>query len=337
MLIRRGGQNIDKYFHPFLQKVTDLLRAKFRSQYPQHTIFLPPPPMHNNNNNNALRSSVSPVRDKLVRVSPPPHPPPVRRLRLMSVAEKDLAPLLQLDTPLLPTYVRTRHNNLRCFPCCSPVHKATRFCGQSLNLSLVSNDGLEGDTVLWAEFRSACVPSRFCLGQEVTLPPHQQEEESTVLQATQTSPQTFVLTPPGKWRYGKATTSLDLHLLDFALVVKGRVVSVLESPKFTVVPIWRVPPPAAVRKPRLLPRFEQFLTTSVLSLRYTSVINPQNWILPPAEVHPQSSPPLRYFPASAFVADDLLACPVIKYVEQGAGGPWGLFTVTVKNAEPRLR
>jgi len=33
-------------------------------------------------------------------------------------------------------YVRTRHNNLRCFPKCAKVHKTKSFCGSPMKINI---------------------------------------------------------------------------------------------------------------------------------------------------------------------------------------------------------
>lgn len=134
------------------------------------------------------------------------------------------------------SYVRTRHNNLRCFPKCSPAHKTKSFCGMPLYLSCSAP---AAEATLVAEFRNAATPSSLRVGSTCDAQTLLDNKYFEGVQEHEGQGR-WVVNPPRKWRYEGKTSAVDYHLLTMYLVSDGVVVGMVNTPKFRVVPIWRI-------------------------------------------------------------------------------------------------
>jgi len=141
-------------------------------------------------------------------------------------------------------YIRTRHNNLRCFPQCGKIHKTKSFCGTPLYVRIKRLDGTQQWQVkelqVIGEFRNVRKPAAFSLmavctskniDQGAFVPGH--------LSGTNDDVQ-FTINPPRKWRYrARIAQVLDMHVFTVYVVAGDRVVAIKDTPQFQVIPIWK--------------------------------------------------------------------------------------------------
>lgn len=168
--------------------------------------------------------------------------------------EPQSSAIIRLDTPLKKSYVRTRHNNIRCFPKCSPFHMEQRFCGRSLDIlvhetsvpqELRKPEALEyhdSNVFVFAEFRNTSSRPLFHVGKvcekEVLRDKHQ------IMFAKFVKMQgdgwiRYSIAPQRKWQYPGRTRNSDLHVVQLYLVVCQVVTGVSNSDPFRVIPIWK--------------------------------------------------------------------------------------------------
>ncbi|KAH9255603.1 hypothetical protein BASA81_006433 [Batrachochytrium salamandrivorans] len=168
----------------------------------------------------------------------------VKRIRLDGDDRQDAGAVLTLDNAkdIQSSYVRTRHNNLRCFPKCSPAHKTKSFCGMPLYLSAPL---VAAGSMLVAEFRNAATPPSLRVDSVCDAQTLLDNKYFEGVQEDEGRGR-WVVNPPRKWRYEGKTSAVDYHLLTMYLVSNGVVVDMVNTPKFRVIPIWRI-----VEEPKL--------------------------------------------------------------------------------------
>lgn len=141
-------------------------------------------------------------------------------------------------------YIRTRHNNLRCFPQCGKVHKTKSFCGTPLYVRIKRLDGGQNWNVkelqVIGEFRNVRKPPAFglmatctskTLDQAVFVPGHLSGSNEDMQ---------FTINPPRKWRYrARIAQVLDMHVFTVYVVARDMVIAMKDTPQFQVIPIWK--------------------------------------------------------------------------------------------------
>ncbi|GBG29693.1 Hypothetical Protein FCC1311_059142 [Hondaea fermentalgiana] len=152
-----------------------------------------------------------------------------------------------LETNWHPSYVRTRHKNLRCFPFCAPEHKERSFCGLPITVFLrCPNAQAARKLHLMGRFRKVREKPLVEMGAKsstasfdvsrVVFASFQEYNEAEGMAV-------FDFMPPRKWRYhceqNKYTTS-ELHAFT-AYVFDDRniCVDIKDSPHFRIVSAWR--------------------------------------------------------------------------------------------------
>jgi hypothetical protein len=156
----------------------------------------------------------------------------------------DLDVVLENATLMEISYIRTRHNNLRCFPRCGRVHKTKSFCGTPLYVRIKSLSGRDPQqlksVMVFGEFRNVRKPVSFAIGS----PCKQQSLENSVFLFAELLEDgndfQFVINPPRKWRYrARIAQVLDLHVFTVYVVENEVVVGTTDTPQFQVIPIWK--------------------------------------------------------------------------------------------------
>lgn len=152
-----------------------------------------------------------------------------------------------LETNWHPSYVRTRHKNLRCFPFCAPEHKERSFCGLPITVFLRCPDAQTARKLhLMGRFRKVREKPMVEIGvksssatsevSRVVFASFQEYNEAEGVAV-------FDFMPPRKWRYhceqNKYTTS-ELHAFT-AYVFDDRniCIDIKDSPHFRIVSAWR--------------------------------------------------------------------------------------------------
>lgn len=143
-------------------------------------------------------------------------------------------------------FIRTRHNNLRCFPKCSPVHKQNAFCGSPVYVkikktpensaqhvdvyagfhldALWENDGLSVGSIFNKDLLSRSISSEILQARM-----YKQDEGFFYL----------IFMPDGKWTYGGTLNPLDQHYFTIYYVLDGHLQERIRSPMFHVIPTWK--------------------------------------------------------------------------------------------------
>lgn len=142
------------------------------------------------------------------------------------------------------SYVRTRHNNLRCFPACGRVHRESSFCGRSVEIkvlkALVPN---LRDAFVFGEFRRQTGPLSFTVG-EGYLKSRLKSDANNIEQAEYVNMNEqyyrFVFTPNKKWRYdARIPRQQDVHVFTVYLVNDEVITNTLDSKGFVIIPVWK--------------------------------------------------------------------------------------------------
>jgi len=142
------------------------------------------------------------------------------------------------------SYVRTRHNNLRCFPSCARVHKESSFCGKSVELKALRVLSADVKSIaVFGEFRRQQGEFSFKEGETVTRARLKEEahrlEIAEYVNANDLYYR-FVFTPNKKWRYdARVSRQQELHVFTVYVAVNEVVVGHLDSKAFMIIPVWK--------------------------------------------------------------------------------------------------
>ena len=144
-------------------------------------------------------------------------------------------------------FIRTRHNNLRCFPSCSPVHKQNAFCGSPIYVKVKRLEEIESPIPtenIFAGFHLERQDESCKLDEPFDQETVSKSLGSIVLQARMYKQDQnfsyFIFMPDGKWTYAATLVATDKHHFSVFYVVNGRLIAKHKSPFFHVIPTWKV-------------------------------------------------------------------------------------------------
>jgi len=137
--------------------------------------------------------------------------------------------------------VRTRHNNLRCFPRCSDPHSPTSFCGQCLSgrIHWETSRDLPQEVRVIGAFRNLSCPLPLSIGQIWNGETSDVFIIGSCLPISETL-STFTFIPNRKWQYSNEDriVSTDLHVFTAFLLENNQCVAMADSNSFHVTPVW---------------------------------------------------------------------------------------------------
>jgi len=140
--------------------------------------------------------------------------------------------------------VRTRHNNLRCFPSCGRIHRETSFCGRSVEVKVLKAAVPSAKAaIIFGEFRRAKGPLSYHLNERISQARLKQDADKIELGEYVNMNEKhyrFVFTPNKKWRYdAKIPKQTELHVFTVYLVSEEVIIDILDSKGFRVIPVWK--------------------------------------------------------------------------------------------------
>ncbi|KAH9257288.1 hypothetical protein BASA81_004445 [Batrachochytrium salamandrivorans] len=149
--------------------------------------------------------------------------------------------------PVRPQYIRTRHNNVRCFPQCSDPHKGTSFCGRTVEVSIRSSShGAEEAKrgLFFGEFRKASDAASFRVGELAHRSMLKEKSEQMVMGEyvawSETEGFQFVFNPKKRWTCLGRIQDGEEFVLTSYLAINGVVQLTVDSSPFLVIPVWKI-------------------------------------------------------------------------------------------------
>jgi hypothetical protein len=142
-------------------------------------------------------------------------------------------------------FIRTRHHNLRCFPQCSPVHKASAFCGCPLYATVTVNDVSKVDAhALYGIFHNEMQTVPTSIGCKLDIQAVAEQVGNPMMQArlykTEGNQESYIFMPDGKWEFpaNLAADSSEYYFSVF-FVIDGVLRQIARSKSFSILPTWK--------------------------------------------------------------------------------------------------